>query len=108
MTFERASVFQCIKAAAAYVCIWAVGLACLLRFTGLQLRHIETDLGTTILFGSLAAVAVGIPAFSDKKFRHPAALFFLIASAVVVTMLLYAVAALTFVAYIMLGSINFR
>ena len=103
MTPERATVSQCIKVAAGNVCIWAVGLAAILGFSGLQAHHIESQLGTAILFGSLAAAAVGIPVFSNKNFRNLGSVFFLIASGVVVTVLLYALAAFGFFAYIMLN-----
>jgi hypothetical protein len=104
MTKENASALRCIKAGAAYACIWAAGFACLLGMVGLRLLDIDEKLGEAILIGSLAAVAVGIPVLRDDAFRNPAAVFFLVVGALVASALLAVLAAFGFLLYLFLGS----
>ncbi len=104
MTIQPACALRCIKVGAGYACVWAAGLGCLLGSVGLRLLDVDEALGWIILIGSLAAVAVGIPALRDDKFRHPGAVFFLVVGALAASALLAVLAAFGFLLYLFLGA----
>ena len=103
MTTEHASGFRCIKTGAGYACLWAAVLGFLLWNGVLQSSHIDDTLGGVLLFGSLAASAVGIPVLRDGRFRHPGCVIFLAAGALAASALLAILAGAAFLVYLFLG-----
>ena len=104
MTTERASALRCIQVGAFSACIWASALAGVLWLGQSHFQDVDDIVGAILLIGSLAVVAVGIPAWRDERFRNPASVFFLSLSAVAVSALLATLAGAAFLLWLFLGS----